>query len=211
MSTTSGDPPTTPIFGANFRENDHFWTFFGDFWLHMPILPFLRKFPLILTIATQNYLKRCIYGRILKFSIKHGRKLAKNSQKCQKIAIWRPKNCQIDLKKNLRPIEKIEKKIFFCPKKFFFDGVKKKFQADLGTFRPPNRDFLAFLAIVAIFHPFFIKTSEISPKIHLLRWLVVSAVIWSNSKSDFWRFSQILTFFQFLAIYANEKRHSRLS
>ena len=103
MAPTSVDPPTTPIFGANIRANDHFWIFFGDFWLHTPILPFLRKFPLILTIVSPEVpQKKYFWWNFAVFDEKWT-KIAKNSQKCQKIAIWRPKSAQIGLKKIFDP------------------------------------------------------------------------------------------------------------
>ena len=66
--------------------------------------------------------------------MKNGRKIVKISQKCQKIAIWRPKRAQIGLKKNFDPIKK---KFFWTKKKFFFRffrWVKIFFSGRFGHF-----------------------------------------------------------------------------
>ena len=63
----------------------------------------------------ENLLKWCILVLFHRF-------WSKNSEKTQKIAIWRPKRAQVDLKKNFRPFKK---KFFFRKKNFFFR--KKKF------------------------------------------------------------------------------------
>ena len=66
----------------------------------------------------------------------------------------------MNVKKNLRPIEKIKKKIFLVKKKFFL-MCWKFFQADKRTYGPPNQDFLAYLNI---FCPFYMKTMKIHQK-----------------------------------------------
>ena len=84
--------------------------------------------------------KSTSYGVFRWYYTSFDEKSTKNSEKSEKITIWRPKSAQVGLKKNFDPSKKL---IFFGAQKIFLTPKKSTFSMRRNFFSDRFEDFLA--------------------------------------------------------------------